>query len=107
MDRLLLFLAIFFEIVGTFSLKMSNGFSHIIYIPIVILAYSLAFTCFGFSLKSIDISIAYAIWSGIGIAGTTLFGVFLFGEKLGLSQALFIGLILIGAVGLNFSVHRP
>ncbi|MBW4661881.1 MAG: multidrug efflux SMR transporter [Drouetiella hepatica Uher 2000/2452] len=106
MDQLFLFLAIFFEIAGTYSLKMSNGFSKVIYIPSVILAYSLAFTFFGFSLKSIDISIAYAIWSGIGIVGTTLFGILFFNESIDFSKAMFIGLILVGVVGLNFSAHH-
>jgi len=107
MDQLFLFLAIFFEIAGTCSLKMSNGFSKIAYVPIVVLAYGLAFTFFGFSLKGIDISIAYAIWSGIGIVGTTLFGILFFDESLSFTKTLFIGLILVGVIGLNFSVRHP
>lgn len=84
MDRIFLFSAIFCEIFGTYSLKMTKGFTKPVYIPSVILAYVLGFTFFGFSLRSIDIGVAYAIWAGVGIVGTMLLGIFVFGESLSL-----------------------
>lgn len=103
MERIFLFSAIFCEIFGTYFLKMTGGFTKPVYIPRIILAYVLGFTFFGFSLRSIDIRVAYAIWAGVGIVGTMLLGIFVFGESLNFAKTLFIGLIFIGALGLNLS----
>ena len=53
-----------------------------------------------------DIGVAYAIWAGVGIVGTMLLGIFVFGESLSFAKTLFIGLILIGALGLNLSFRH-
>ncbi|MCX7596466.1 MAG: multidrug efflux SMR transporter [Fischerella sp.] len=96
-----LFLAIACEIFGTTSLKLANGFSKPIYLVGAIVGYPLAFSFFAFSLKTIDISIGYAVWSGIGILGTSILGAIIFQENISLAQALCIGLIFVGAIGLN------
>ncbi|MCP6758393.1 MAG: multidrug efflux SMR transporter [Fischerella sp. CENA71] len=96
-----LFLAIACEIFGTTSLKLANVFSQPIYLMGAVVGYPLAFSFFGFSLKKIEVSVGYAIWSGIGIIGTSLLGSIIFQENFRPTKALFIGLIFVGVIGLN------
>ncbi len=89
------------EVIGTLCLKLSNGFN--------LWAYSLAsLTCFGVALfciaraaRIIDLSVAYAVWSGVGIILITLASMILFDEKLTALKALFMAMIIIGVVGLH------
>ncbi|BAZ45341.1 small multidrug resistance protein [Chondrocystis sp. NIES-4102] len=98
---LFLFLAIISEIVATTCLKMTNGSFKSIYLIGVTTGYVLAFGFLSIAIKTIDISIAYAIWSGLGIIGISIIGILLFNESISFLKVVFIGAILIGVVGLN------
>ena len=93
--------AILFEIIGTVSMKLSNGFTKGIPSILIILFYILAFVCLNFSLKTIPVSIAYAIWSGIGTATIAIIGYFVFKETLTVMKVSAIVLIIVGVVLLN------
>ena len=54
-----------------------------------------------FSLKNLNLGMAYAMWTGFGIVGTSVLGVFLFQEKLTVPQVLCVLLIVVGIVGLR------
>ena len=95
--------AILFEIIGTVSMKLSNGFTKGIPSILMILFYILAFVCLNFSLKTIPVSIAYAIWSGIGTATIAIIGYFVFKETLTVMKVSAIVLIIVGVVLLNIS----
>jgi multidrug transporter EmrE-like cation transporter len=101
MNWLFLFLAIISEVFATTCLKMTNGSFKSIYLIGVTIGYILAFGFLSIAIKTIEISVAYAIWSGFGIIGITILGVFLFNESMNLSKLIFIGAILFGAIGLN------
>lgn len=101
MAWLFLFLAIACEIFATTSLKLANGFSKPGYLISAVVGYPLAFSFFSFSLKEIQISIGYAVWSGVGIVGTSLLGSILFKESLNPTKAFFMGLIFAGVLGLS------
>nr|WP_106781499.1 multidrug efflux SMR transporter [Lysinibacillus timonensis] len=103
MHWLYLTLAIVFEIVGTVSMKLSHGFTKGIPSLLMILFYILAFVSLNFSLKTIPVSIAYAIWSGIGTAAIAIIGYFFFKETLTLMKASAIMLIIVGVILLNIS----
>jgi multidrug transporter EmrE-like cation transporter len=103
MPWLFLMLAIGSEIFATSCLKLSNGFSRSDYALATLIGYPTAFFFFGLSLKEIDVSIAYAIWSGIGVVGTSILGAVVFQESMNPSKVCFIGLTLIGILGLNLS----
>ncbi len=51
--------------------------------------------------RTIPMGTAYAVWTGIGAAGTFLLGIALFGEPATLARFFFVGLILVGIVGLK------
>jgi small multidrug resistance pump len=93
--------AIALEVVGTTSLKVSNGFSRLVPSILVFVCYFAAFTMLGFALRRIDVSVAYAIWAGVGTALVAVIGVVVFKEAMTLLKIVSIGLIVAGVVGLN------
>lgn len=101
-----LILGILFEVAGTTALKYSDGFSQTLHSVICVSCFVIALYCLSLSVRELDISVVYAIWSGVGIAIITLIGVFYFKETMTLTKMLFIGLIVIGVVGLQ-SVTTP
>ncbi|SEK88894.1 quaternary ammonium compound-resistance protein SugE [Sphingomonas palmae] len=54
------------------------------------------------AMRGLPAGTAYAVWTGLGAVGVTIFGVILFGEKLNPAQIGFIALIIIGVVGTKF-----
>ncbi|MFE0505279.1 DMT family transporter [Peribacillus butanolivorans] len=96
-------ISIISEIFGTTMLKLSEGFTNLSPSIGVILGFGLAFYCLSLCLKTIPLSLAYAIWSGIGTAITALIGVLLWQEPF--STITLGGLVLIigGVVLLNAS----
>lgn len=103
---LFLLIAIASEVVGTASLKASQGFSRLWPSLIVVIGYGTAFYFFSLSLKHIPLGVAYAIWSGLGTVGTVIIGYFVWRETLDLYRAIGIVLILIGTVILNVTSNE-
>jgi small multidrug resistance pump len=95
-------IAIVAEIIATSALKASEGFSRLTPSTIVVIGYCAAFYFLSLTLKSIPIGIAYAIWSGVGIAIISLIGWLFFKQSLDLAAVIGIGLIIAGVVILNF-----
>src|SRR4029078_8370184 len=76
-----LLLAGFFEICFTISLKYSQGFTKPIPSAITIFFIVLSFFSVSQAMKSISIGTAYAVWAGIGAAGTVIIGIIFFGDS--------------------------
>lgn len=98
-----LIIAIILEVAGTTSMKLSDGFSRLVPSVMIFLFYGLSFAGLTLALKRIDVSVAYAIWSGIGTALITVIGLIYFKEPATLLKIISIGLIIIGVVGLNLN----
>ncbi|APY12934.1 QacE family quaternary ammonium compound efflux SMR transporter [Brucella sp. 10RB9214] len=94
-------IAIFSEVIGTLSLKASEGFSRLGPSIVVVVAYGLAFYFLSLTLKTIPVGVAYAIWSGIGVTLVALIGWLVFGQKLDLPAIVGMGLIIAGVIVLN------
>jgi small multidrug resistance pump len=99
----LLIAAIAAEVGGTTCLKLSDGFSRLVPSIGVVLLYSLAFVLLAAVLKSMDVSVAYAIWSGLGTALIAVIGILIFGEPISAIRFVSLGLIVAGVVGLQLS----
>ena len=98
-----LLLAIVFEVAGTSCLKLSHGFSRLLPSALMGVFY---IVCFGFltiAVKKIDVSIAYAIWSGLGTALIAAIGILWFREPVTLLKMAGLLAIIGGAVALNLS----
>jgi len=99
-------LAILFEVTGTTTMKLSEGFTKVIPSVLLILFYICSLYFLTLTLKSIEVSIAYAIWSGMGIIIITLIGFMYFNESVSLLKIVAIALIIIGVVTLNITGEK-
>ncbi|AYV70072.1 hypothetical protein C2I06_24525 [Niallia circulans] len=106
MTWLYLCLAIVFEVAGTTSMKLSEGLTKLLPSILLIFFYLNSLVFLTLALKTIEISVAYAIWSGIGILIISIIGVYYFNESLSLVKITAIFLIIIGVVTLNFTVDH-
>ncbi|NEW05485.1 multidrug efflux SMR transporter [Paenibacillus sp. SYP-B3998] len=97
----LLSLTILFELFATTMLKYSDGFSILLPSIGVVVGYLLSFTLLGFVLKVFPLNMAYAIWSGSGVALASLASVILFGETMNAMAIVAIIFIIIGVVILS------
>ncbi len=103
MHWLYLTLAIILEVAGTTCMKYSDGFTHLVPSVLLFVFYALSFTAFAFALKQIDISLAYAMWAGLGVLLIAIIGITWFGEGANALKIVSIALIIAGVVGLNYS----
>ena len=101
----LLTVAIVFEIAGTTSMKLSYGFTQFTPSVLMFLFYAGAFTCNTFATKTLDLSITYAVWSGVGTVATAAIGILYFREPATALKLVSITFIVIGVLGLH-SVSR-
>ncbi len=99
----LLIAAISAEVGGTTCLKLSDGFSRLAPSLGVVVLYPLSFVFLAAVLKSVDVSVAYAIWAGFGTALVAAIGILVFGEPITGTRLVSLGLIVVGIVGLQLS----
>ncbi|MFA9374831.1 DMT family transporter [Poseidonibacter sp.] len=95
--------AIIFEVVGTISLKYSSLTNNHLYSALTAICYVVSFVLLWFTIKKLDIGMAYAIWAGIGTAVISVLGFLIFKEQITLIKVLFICLIIVGVVGLKYT----
>jgi small multidrug resistance pump len=103
MTWLYLALAISLEVSGTTCMKLSDGFTRRVPSILLFVFYTLSFCMLTLALKRLDVSIAYAVWSGVGTALIATIGVLWFSEPVTALKLISLGLIIIGVVGLNLS----
>ena len=101
MPWLFLGIAIVGEVIATTALKASEGFTRWGYGSISIIGYAISLYILAIILKTIPVGIAYAVWSGAGVALVTFIGVVMFGQKLDLYAYFGIALIVAGVLVLN------
>lgn len=101
MAYFLLGIAIGLEIIATTLLKYSNGFTKIMPSIGCIIAYGICFYSFSKALNSINLGVAYALWSSVGIIVTTIISAVLFKQGTNLWGVIGIVLIISGCLILN------
>ncbi|WP_071517427.1 multidrug efflux SMR transporter [Geitlerinema sp. PCC 9228] len=101
MHWLYLILAIALEVCGTTAMKFSQGFTKALPSLLLFVFYGLAFTLLTLALKKIELSVAYAMWSGLGTALIAIVGIYWFQESMTLVKFLSLVAIVAGVVGLN------
>ena len=96
-----LLIAGLFEIAWAVGMKYTQSFTRFWPSVLVIIAMLLSVYFLTIAIKTIPVGTAYAVWTGIGIAGTTVLGIILFQEPVQLLRLFFIFLILVSIVGLK------
>lgn len=97
----LLMLAIAAEVVSTASLPRADGFRHPGWTAFVLGGYALSIWLLALVVRVMPVSIAYAVWSGVGTAAIALIGATFLGERWDLLKAGALGMIIVGVVVLN------
>jgi quaternary ammonium compound-resistance protein SugE len=101
MAWLYLLLAGFFEIVWAGAMKYTHGFTRLWPSALVLAAMAASVVFMAMAVRVIPLGTAYAIWCGIGILGTTIAGIMLFGESADPMRLACIALIGAGVIGLK------
>ena len=99
----MLLLAGFFEIFMALGLKLCCGFTRFWPSLGTVAAGVLSFYTLSQAIKTLPIGTAYAIWTGIGAAGTAIIGIFFFGESYQFIRVLCLLLIIMGVLGLKMA----
>ena len=103
MTWILLFVAGIFEIGFALGVKYSEGFTRLWPTLGMMAAGALSFYLLSLSMRSLPAGTAYAVWTGIGAAGTAILGILFLGEPGGLFRVLSLFLIVSGVIGLRLS----
>ena len=99
----LLFVAGLLEIVWALGLKASDGFTRLLPSVVVVVAAAASFWLLALAMRVLPAGTAYAVWTGIGAAGTAALGIVLFGESAAALRLACIVLIVAGVLGLKFA----
>ena len=91
------------EIGWAISLKYTEGFTRFWPSVGMLAAAITSFFFLSTALKSIPVGTAYVVFTGIGAAGTVLFGMFFLGESRDILRLGFIMLVIVGTIGLKFA----
>jgi small multidrug resistance pump len=103
MSYIFLALGILFEVLGTICMKFAEGFTRLVPSILVFVFYSASLVALIFVLKKMPVSVAYAIWAGLGTALIAVIGMFWFKEPFTIIKLGSILLIVIGIIGLELS----
>lgn len=105
MNWILLVIAGLMEIAWAIGLKYTEGFTKPV--PSILTASAIVFSMVLLAKAShtLPIGTAYAVWVGIGAAGTAILGIFLFQEPAHFSRLCFLALLIIAIIGLKLTSH--
>jgi quaternary ammonium compound-resistance protein SugE len=91
------------ETVFAVTLKMSHGFTRVVPTVLFCVFALLSFGMLNIALRTLPVGSAYAVWTGIGAAGTAAVGMIFLGEIVATLKIVSIVLIIAGVVGLQLS----
>ena len=94
-------LAVALEIVGNCLLKLSDGLKRRLVGALGMLCVVGAFAALAQAIRGMDLSVAYAVWGGVGLVLTALVGSLAFGQRIRPAGWLGIALVVAGVVGLK------
>src|SRR3989338_4340613 len=98
---LYLLIAILFGVLGTVSLKLSHGLKNWKPSFSLVVFYTICLTAMTLAVQGIDISIVYAIWSGVGTVLVAIIGILIFEESISIRKMISFVLIVVGVVGIH------
>jgi len=92
-----------FEVAWAVGLKYTDGFSRLWPSLFTLVAMAISLYFLALAIRTIPLGTGYAIWTGIGAAGTAILGIILFAESTELARLLSIALIVAGIAGLKLT----
>lgn len=106
MSWLYLVVAGLLEIVWATAMKYSEGFTRLWPSVTTIVAMIISFALLSMAMKVLPLGTAYGVWTGIGAVGSVVVGIAFLGESSAPARLFFIGLILVGILGLKVVSDR-
>ena len=97
----LLLVAIFSEVFATASLPRTQGFRDPMWTVAVVAGYTVSIYLLSLVVRHIPVSVAYAVWSGVGTASIAVIGFTFLGEDVDLVKVVSLAMIVAGVVMLN------
>jgi small multidrug resistance pump len=95
--------AIASEVVGTLFLRFTDGFTNPLPSVLVVATYAASLWLTALALRQLEISLAYAVWAGVGTAAVAVIGMAAMGAPVNALKLASIALVIGGVVGLNLS----
>jgi quaternary ammonium compound-resistance protein SugE len=105
MAWILLLVAGLFEVVWAYSMKLSNGFTHLTYSTITIVMMTASFGLLSMAMRTLPLGTAYTVWTGIGAVGAFVVGIAFLGEHISPMRVCAAVLIVGGLVLMKLSAH--
>lgn len=105
MAWILLLVAGLFEVVWAYSMKLSNGFTHLTYSILTVVMMMASFGLLSVAMRSLPLGTAYTVWTGIGAVGAFVVGIVFLGEQLSPMRIAAAILIIGGLVLMKLSAH--
>ena len=102
----LLFIAGLFEIGWAIGLKYTEGFSRLWPSVGTVASMLISVGLLGVAMRELPVGTAYAVWTGIGVVGTVILGIVLFGDPANAPRLVCVGLIVAGILGLKLTSAR-
>ena len=99
----LLIVAIGIEVASTASLPKTDGFTHLWWSLAVVAGYAASIWLLAIVVKQVPVSVAYAVWSGLGTALVAVAGYLFLDEPMGWLKVICLAMIVAGVVGLNLA----
>lgn len=106
MGWFLLVAAIIPEVIGTILSKQANGFQNLNTSALMVICYSLSLGGLTLAMKTIEMSIAYSVWTGCSILAISILDIAIFNESMSFPKGLSVALLVTGLIGL-MTEHRP
>jgi len=96
-------LAAALEVAANLMLSKSEGFKRVRFGIFSLCLVALAFTCLAYAVRGMDLAVAYALWGGFGILGTSVGGWALLGQRLHRSAWMGMGMLISGMALLHLA----
>ncbi len=93
--------AILFEVAGTTCMRLSEGFTRLTPSMLIFVFYGVSFALNTMVIRTLGLSVVYAVWSGVGTVLTAMIGYLYFKEPATAMKLVSAGLIVIGVIGLH------
>ena len=98
---ILLAVAITAEVTASALLPRAEGFTNPFWTAVVLAGYALGIWLLTLIVRSMPVSVAYAIWAGLGTAAVAVIGWAFLGESMNPVKVVSVGMIVVGVIGLN------
>ena len=103
MSWIILLIAGLLEVVWAIGLKYTHGFTRLTPSIITVTAMVVSIALLSWAMRTLPVGTAYAVWTGIGAAGTFLVGIFFYGDPASMTRYLGVSLIVLGVITLKLA----